>query len=203
MNSSPNLFWLVKDTFLSEIVSNNTINPTWRVFEKVHQHNRIYHGDNITVKRLIRVSFLPTKTLICCNKRNHNFIFYTLSKTLKIRRRRLTDSWLWLGRKVMTRKVNYDQLVMSRNWDFFSGLSELYRIFSKMTEFMGSGGFFFYQFCLLICCTEDHTCTVVNNGTCAVLSAHTVNWRQRSFIQVFYVSVSVLSIDRCYKLFLP
>ena len=165
----------------------------------------------------MRVLFLRTKTLICCNKRNHEFILYTLRKTVKIRRRRLTDS------VVMTRKEGYDQLVMSRNSsrikasrktqgrlllscknpDFFSGLSELYRIFSKMTEFMGSGGFFFYQFCLFICCTEDHTCTVVNNGTCAVLSAHTVNWRQRSFIQVFYVSVSVLSIDSCYKLFLP
>ena len=31
----------------------------------------------------------------------------------------------------------------------------------------------FYQVCLFICCTENHTCTVVNNGTC-VLSAHTV-----------------------------
>ena len=38
IHSLRNLFWLVKDTFLSEIVSNNTINPTWRVFEKVHQH---------------------------------------------------------------------------------------------------------------------------------------------------------------------
>ena len=57
---------------------------------------------------------------------------------------------------VMTRKEGYDQLVMSmnssrikasrktqgrlllscKNPDFFSGLSELYRIFSKMTEFM-------------------------------------------------------------------
>ena len=75
--------------------------------------------------------------------------------------------------------------------------------FSKTTEFMGVGVFYlfiylfiFYQFCLFICCTEDHTCTVVNNGTCAVLSAHTVIWRQRSFIQVFYVSASVLSMDR-------
>ena len=99
----------------------------------------------------MRVIFLPTKTLICCDKRNHDFIFYTLTKTVKIRRRRLTDS------VVMTRKEGYDQLVMSRNSsrikasrktqgrlllsyknpDFFSGLSELYRIFSKMTEFMG------------------------------------------------------------------
>ena len=99
----------------------------------------------------MRVLFLPRKTLICCNKRNHDFIFYTLTKTVKIRRRRLTDS------VVMTRKEGYDQLVMSRNSsrikasrktqgrlllscknpDFFSGLSELYRIFSKMTEFMG------------------------------------------------------------------
>ena len=39
----------------------------------------------------MRVLFLPTKTLICCNKRNHNFIFYTLTKIVKIRRRRLTD----------------------------------------------------------------------------------------------------------------
>ena len=75
--------------------------------------------------------------------------------------------------------------------------------FSKTTEFMGVGVFYlfiylfiFYQFCLFICCTEDHTCTVVNNGTCAVLSAHTVIWRQRSFIQVFYVSARVLSMDR-------
>ena len=104
----------------------------------------------------MRVLFLRTKTLICCNKRNHEFIFYTLRKTVKIRRRRLTDS------VVMTRKEGYDQLVMSRNSsrikasrktqgrlllsyknpDFFSGLSELYRIFSKMTEFIGVGGFF-------------------------------------------------------------
>ena len=47
MNSSRNLFWLVNDTFVSEIVCNNTINPTWRVFEKAHQHNRIYHRGNI------------------------------------------------------------------------------------------------------------------------------------------------------------
>ena len=94
-----------------------------------------------------------------------------------------------------------------KNPDFFSGLSELCRIFSKMTEFMGVGEFlfylfFFYQFCLFICYTEDHTCTVVNNGTC-FLSAHTVNWRQRSFIRVFFVSASVVSMDRWYKLFLP
>ena len=59
-----------------------------------------------------------------------------------------------------------------------------------------------YQCCLFISCTEDHTCTVVNNVTC-VLSARTVNWRQRSFIRVFFVSASVWSMDRCYKLFLP
>ena len=47
IHSLRNLFWLVKDTFWSEIVSNNTINPTWRVFEKVHQHKRIYHTGNI------------------------------------------------------------------------------------------------------------------------------------------------------------
>ena len=145
IHSLRNLFWLVKDTFLSEIVRNNNINPTWRVFEQVHLHNRIYHRGNI------KSYFYPQKTLICCNKRNHDFIFYTLTKTVKIRRRRLTDS------VVMTRKEGYDQLVMSRNSsrikasrktqgrlllsfknpDFFSGLSELYRIFSKMTEFMG------------------------------------------------------------------
>ena len=40
----------------------------------------------------MRVLFLPTKTLICCDKRDHNFIFYTLTKIVKIRRRGLTDS---------------------------------------------------------------------------------------------------------------
>ena len=40
----------------------------------------------------MRVLFLPTNTLIYCNKRNHDFIFYTLTKIVKIRRRRLTDS---------------------------------------------------------------------------------------------------------------
>ena len=39
----------------------------------------------------MRVLFLPTKTLICCNKINHNFIIYTLKKIVKIRRRRLKD----------------------------------------------------------------------------------------------------------------
>ena len=96
-----------------------------------------------------------------------------------------------------SRKTQGRLLPSYKNPDFFSGLSELYRIFSKMTEFMRVGGVFF-QFCLFICCTEDHTCTVVNNGTC-VLSTHTVNWRQRSFIRVLFVSASVLSIDRCYR----
>ena len=72
-----------------------------------------------------------------------------------------------------SRKTQGRLLLSYKNPDFFSGLSELYRIFSKMTEFMGVEGFFF-QFCLFICCTEDQTCTVVNNGTC-VLSTHTVN----------------------------
>ena len=147
----------------------------------------------------MRVLFLRTKTLICCNKRNHEFIFYTLRKTVKIRRRRLTDS------VVMTRKEGYDQLVMSRNSsrikasrktqgrlllsyknpDFFSGLSELYRIFQKWRSLWG----------LFICCTEDHTCTVVNNGTCAVLSAHTANWRQKfsSSQLVYYLWTGVTS----------
>ena len=39
---------------------------------------------------------------------------------------------------------------------------------------MGVGGLFINFVCLYICCTEDHICTVVNNGT-YVLSVHTVN----------------------------
>ena len=35
---------------------------------------------------------------------------------------------------------------------------------------MGVGGVF-NQFCLFICCTEDHTCTVVNDGTCVLRDA--------------------------------
>ena len=42
-----------------------------------------------------------------------------------------------------SRKTQGRLLLSYKNPDFFSGLSELYRIFSKMTEFMGVGGFFF------------------------------------------------------------
>ena len=130
---------------------------------------------------------------------------------------------------VMTRKGGYDQegygqLVMSRNSSrikasrktqgrlllnyryFFSELSELHRIFFKNDGVYGGWRFFLINFvCLYVAqkTTPLHTCTVVNNGTCAVLRVHTVNWHQRSFIQVFFVSASVLSMDRCYKLFLP
>ena len=38
--------------------------------------------------------------------------------------------------------LNIWLLLSYKNPDFFSGLSELYRIFSKMTEFMGVGGVF-------------------------------------------------------------
>ena len=135
----------------------------------------------------MRVLFLRTKTLICCNKRNHEFIFYTLRKTVKIRRRRLTDS------VVMTRKEGYDQLVMSRNSSRIKAsrkykegfcLATKIRIsfwyFQSFTGFFQNNGvyggwrFFCSQFCLFICCTEDHPCTVVNNDTCA-LRDHTVN----------------------------
>ena len=86
----------------------------------------------------------------------------------------------------MTRKEGYDQegydqLVMSgnssrikasrktqgrlllsyKNADFFSGLSEPYRIFSKMTEFMGVGGFFFLT---------NFVCLYVAQKTTPVLS---------------------------------
>ena len=47
IHSLRNLLWLVEDTFWSEIVSNNTIYSTWRVFEKVHQRKRIHHRGNI------------------------------------------------------------------------------------------------------------------------------------------------------------
>ena len=47
IHSLRNLLWLVNNIFLSEIVSNNTINPTWRLFEKFHQHKRINHRGNI------------------------------------------------------------------------------------------------------------------------------------------------------------
>ena len=58
------IFRLVKDSFLSEIVS-----------KQQHRHAEIYHKGNIIVKHLMRVLFLPTKTLICYNKRKHNVIF--------------------------------------------------------------------------------------------------------------------------------
>ena len=41
-------------------------------------------------------------------------------------------------------------LLSYKNPDFFSGLSELYRIFSKMTEFMGVRGFFINFVCLYV-----------------------------------------------------
>ena len=47
--------------------------------------------------------------------------------------------------------LNIWLLLSYKNPDFFSGLSELYRIFSKMTEFMGVGGVFFINFvCLYV-----------------------------------------------------
>ena len=147
----------------------------------------------------MRVLFLPTKTLICGNKRNHNFILYTLTKIVKIRRRRLTDQ----GRSQDFLRGTHNspkllctslpppplpspphlpaqllctspiallrpcrQLVMSRNSsrikasrktegrlllsykkpDFFSGLSELYRIFFKNDGVYGGWSFFFIFF---------------------------------------------------------
>ena len=45
------------------------------VSKQQHRHAEIYHKGNIIVKRLMRVLFLPTKTLICYNKRKHNVIF--------------------------------------------------------------------------------------------------------------------------------
>ena len=113
------------------------------------------------------------------------------------------------------------QLVMSRNSSRIKAIEKhkegfclatkiliSFRDFQSFTGFFQNSGvyggwrFFFSQFYLFICCTEDHPCTVVNNDTCAVRD-HTVNWRQRSFIRVFFVWASVLSMDRCYKLFLP
>ena len=110
------------------------------------------------------------------------------------------EDWQTVGFEQEFVEILREGFCLATNPDFFSGLSELYRIFSKTTE--GMLGRDFYQFCLFICCTEDHTCTVVSNGT-RVLSARTVNWCQRSFIRVFFVSASVLSMDRWYKLFLP
>ena len=66
IHSLRNLFKLVKDTCLSEIVSNNTINPTWRVFEKVHQHKRIYH--NIKLNVWWESYFYPRKLLFAVIK---------------------------------------------------------------------------------------------------------------------------------------
>ena len=99
----------------------------------------------------------------------------------------------WFGRHVenLGDVIIYPVLVVARTArDFFQKQRSLWGLEFFIYLFI------FYQFCLFICSTEDHTCTVVNNGTCAVLSAHTVIWRQRSFIQVFYVSASVLSMDR-------
>ena len=68
IHSLRNLFWLVKDTFLSEIVSNNTINPTWRVFETIHQHKRIYHRGNIKLNVWWESYFYPRKLLFAAIK---------------------------------------------------------------------------------------------------------------------------------------
>ena len=50
-----------------------------------------------------------------------------------------------------SRKTQGRLLPSYKNPDFFSGLSEFCRIYSKMTEFMGVGGFFFINFvCLYV-----------------------------------------------------
>ena len=175
--------------------------------KKVHQHKRIYHRGNIKLNVWWESYFYPQKLLFAAIK-EITILFSTHWQKLW---KSGEEDWQTAGDSlVMSRnssrikaseKTQGRLLLSYKNPDFFSGLSELYRIFSKMTEFMGVRGVF-YQFCLFICCTEDHTWTVVNNGTC-VLSAHTANWCQRSFIRVFFVSASVLSMDRCYKLFLP
>ena len=91
--------------------------------------------------------------LICCNKRNHNFIFCTLKKNCENQEKKI-DRQLVMSRNSRrikaSRKTQGRLLLSNKNPDFFSGLSELYRIFSKMTEFMGAGGFFFFLSILFV-----------------------------------------------------
>ena len=194
IHSLRNLFWLVKDTFLSEIVSNNNINPTWRVFEKVHQHNRIYHRGNLNV--WWESYFYARKLLFAAIKEITNLFSTHWEKLWKSGEEDWQTVWLWPG-------IHRGEKPVEKHKEGFCLATKIRISFRDFQSFTG-----FFQkwrslWGLFICCTEDHTCTVVNNGTCAVLSAHTANWRQKSFIQVFFVSASVLSMDRCYKLFLP
>ena len=167
--------------------------------KKVHQHKRIYHRGNIKLNVWWESYFYPQKLLFAAIK-EITILFSTHWQKLW---KSGEEDWQTAG----------DSLVMSRNSSRIKasgkhkeGCCLATKILISFRDFQSFTGFFQKWrslWGLFICCTEDHTCTVVNNGTCAVLSAHTANWRQKSFIQVFFVSASVLSMDRCYKLFLP
>ena len=89
--------------------------------------------------------FLPTKAVLFAAI-NNNFIFYTLKKNCENQEKKI-DRQLVMSRNSsrikVSRKVQGRLLLSYKNPDFFSGLSELYRILSKMTEFMSVGRFFF------------------------------------------------------------
>ena len=135
IHSLRNLFWLVKDTFLSEIVSNNTINPTWRVFEKVHdQHSRIYHSGSSKINVWFESYFYPRKPSYLLNLKKSQFYFLRTEKNCENQEKK-TDRQLVMSRNSprikASRKAQGMLLLSCKSPDFFSGLSQLYRIIFK------------------------------------------------------------------------
>ena len=132
------------------------------MFEKVHQHKRIYHRGNIKLNVWWESYFYPRKLLFAAIKeitilfphweklwkpgeedwqtRGVAKIFSEVCKILQIA---LHFGYEQEFIKDTSKSKTQGRFLLSyKNPDFFSGLSEFFRIFSKMTEFMGVEGFF-------------------------------------------------------------
>ena len=115
--------------------------------KKVHQHKRIYHRGNIKLNVWWESYFYPQKLLFAAIK-EITILFSTHWQKLWKSGEEIDDSRRQFGYEQDSSRIKASgktqgRLLLSyKNPDFFSGLSELYRIFSKMTEFMGVRGFF-------------------------------------------------------------
>ena len=83
----------------------------------------------------MRVLFLPTKTLICCNKRKHNVIFELQSEKKKRENQKKIDRQLVMSRTSLTikhveidRRINGTLRLSYKNPNF---LQDLTRFFQK------------------------------------------------------------------------
>ena len=168
-----------------------------RVWKNSSAFKRIYHRGNIKLNVWWESYFYPRILLFTAIK-EITILFSTHWQKLW---KSGEEDWQTVSRnssRIKASRKTQGRLLLSYNWMriSFRDFQSFTGFFQKRRSLWGlGGGGGFNQFCLFICCTEDHTCTVVNDGTC-VLRDHTVNWRQSSFIPVFFSSASVLSRTR-------